>query len=57
MGEIILEVLVYYSQEQMMNILMHLPSWNGKMPIPCILKPKPLWSGEFSIVLRKIDRK
>lgn len=29
-----------------MNILMHLPSWNGKMPIPCILKPKPLWSGK-----------
>lgn len=31
----------------MMNILMHLPIWDGKMPQPCILKPKPLWTGRF----------
>lgn len=34
----------------MMNILMHLPIWDGKMPQPCILKPKPLWTGRLSIL-------
>lgn len=44
---------VFLEKEQMMNILMYLPSWNGKMPIPCILKPKPLWSGKqiFSLII------
>ncbi|CAH1400258.1 unnamed protein product [Nezara viridula] len=39
--------------EQMMNILMHLPGWNGRMPIPAILKPKPLWTGKqvFSLII------
>lgn len=36
---------VFLDKEQMMNILMHLPVWDGKMPIPAILKPKPLWTG------------
>lgn len=29
---------------------MHLPIWDGKMPQPCILKPKPLWTGRFYIL-------
>jgi len=35
------------------NTLMHLDSWNGDLPIPAILKPKPLWSGKqlFSLIL------
>jgi len=37
----------------MMNLLMHLPIWNGKMPTPCILKPKPMWTGKqiFSLII------
>ncbi|KAL1115611.1 hypothetical protein AAG570_005901 [Ranatra chinensis] len=44
---------VFLDKEQMMNILMHLPVWDGKMPIPCILKPKPLWTGKqvFSLII------
>ncbi|KAK9505662.1 hypothetical protein O3M35_009660 [Rhynocoris fuscipes] len=44
---------VFLDKEQMMNILMHLPSWDGKMPIPAILKPKPLWTGKqvFSLII------
>lgn len=36
-----------------MNLLMWLPSWNGKIPVPAILKPKPLWTGKqiFSILI------
>jgi len=34
-------------QEQMMNLLMFLPIWDGKMPQPAIMKPKPLWTGEM----------
>lgn len=37
----------------MMNLLMWLPSWDGKMPVPAILKPKPLWTGKqlFSLII------
>lgn len=33
-------------QEDVMKLLMWLPSWDGKMPQPAILKPKPLWTGK-----------
>lgn len=29
-----------------MNLLLWIPDWNGKIPQPCILKPKPLWTGK-----------
>ena len=29
-----------------MNLLMFLPSWDGKLPQPAICKPKPLWTGK-----------
>ncbi|KAG1741771.1 DNA-directed RNA polymerase II, subunit 1 [Suillus paluster] len=28
------------------NILLWVPSWDGNVPIPAIIKPKPLWSGK-----------
>lgn len=36
-----------------MNLLMWLPSWDGKMPQPAILNPKPLWTGKqlFSLII------
>lgn len=32
---------------------MQLPTWNGKVPQPAILKPKPLWTGKqlFSLII------
>ncbi|XP_055335643.1 DNA-directed RNA polymerase II subunit RPB1-like [Paramacrobiotus metropolitanus] len=44
---------VFVDKEQMMQILMWLPSWDGKIPMPAILKPKPLWTGKqiFSLVI------
>ena len=40
-------------QEDVMNLLMWLPTWDGKMPQPAILKPKPLWTGKqmFSLII------
>jgi DNA-directed RNA polymerase II subunit RPB1 len=28
------------------NILLWLPDWDGTIPTPCILKPKPMWTGK-----------
>lgn len=44
---------VFLEKEQMMNLLMFLPTWDGKMPQPCILKPKPLWTGKqiFTLII------
>lgn len=29
-----------------MNILMWLEDWDGRVPMPAILKPEPLWTGK-----------
>jgi len=44
---------VFLEKEDLMNLLMWLPSWDGKMPQPAILKPKPLWTGKqiFSLII------
>ena len=36
-----------------MQLLMWIPEWNGKIPQPAILKPRPLWTGKqlFSLVI------
>ena len=36
-----------------MNLLMWLPTWDGKIPQPAILKPKPLWTGKqvFTLII------
>ena len=31
---------------QVQNILLWVPEWGGSVPIPAILKPKPLWTGK-----------
>jgi DNA-directed RNA polymerase II subunit RPB1 len=40
---------VFLEKEQMMNLLMFLPTWDGKMPQPAILKPRPMWTGKFNL--------
>uniref|UniRef100_T1JDI6 DNA-directed RNA polymerase subunit n=15 Tax=Myriapoda TaxID=61985 RepID=T1JDI6_STRMM len=44
---------IFLEKDQMMNLLMFLPIWDGKMPMPAILKPKPLWTGKqlFSLII------
>jgi DNA-directed RNA polymerase II subunit RPB1 len=45
----------FLTREETMNILMWVPNWDGRIPVPAILKPKPLWTGKqlFSLVLPK----
>ena len=44
---------VFIDRENMMNLVMFLPRWDGRLPIPAVLKPKPLWTGKqlFSLIL------
>lgn len=36
-----------------MNLLMWLPSWDGKMPQPAVMAPVQLWTGKqiFSLII------
>ena len=36
----------FIEKDLFMNILMWLEDWNGKIPTPAILKPRPLWTGK-----------
>ncbi|KAJ1362952.1 DNA-directed RNA polymerase II subunit rpb1 [Parelaphostrongylus tenuis] len=44
---------VYIDYPRMMDLLMYLPSWEGKVPQPAIMKPKALWTGKqlFSLII------
>uniref|UniRef100_A0A0K0FM33 DNA-directed RNA polymerase subunit n=1 Tax=Strongyloides venezuelensis TaxID=75913 RepID=A0A0K0FM33_STRVS len=44
---------VFIDHDKMMDLLMFLPSWDGKIPQPAIIKPKPLWTGKqlFSLII------
>jgi len=44
---------VFIELPRMMDLLMALPSWDGKIPQPAIMKPKPLWTGKqvFSLII------
>jgi DNA-directed RNA polymerase II subunit RPB1 len=46
---------IFLDKNEFMNLLIHLPSWNGHIPQATILKPKPLWTGKqlFSLILPK----
>lgn len=42
---------VFLTKEQIMNILLWVPDWDGVIPQPAIIKPKPLWTGKQLISL------
>jgi len=44
---------IFLEKEEMMTLLMYLPTWDGRMPQPAILKPRPLWTGKqiFSLII------
>lgn len=42
---------VFLSKEQIMNILLWVPDWDGILPQPAILKPRPKWTGKQIISL------
>lgn len=44
---------VFLNLDDVMNLLMWLQDFDGELPVPAILKPKPLWTGKqiFSLIL------
>lgn len=36
----------FIEKEVLMNMLMWLEDWDGIIPMPAILKPRPLWTGK-----------
>ncbi|CAD6501492.1 BgTH12-01744 [Blumeria graminis f. sp. triticale] len=47
---------VFIPKEHLMNILLWVPEWDGVIPQPAILKPRPRWTGKqiISMVIPKI---
>ncbi|VEU24076.1 DEKNAAC105257 [Brettanomyces naardenensis] len=45
----------FIEYDQVMNMCFWIPNWDGVVPQPAILKPKPLWSGKqiFSLTIPK----
>ncbi|CAM9651215.1 unnamed protein product, partial [Phaeothamnion confervicola] len=46
----------FIPRDLMMNILMWVDDWDGRMPAPAIYKPVPLWTGKqlFSVICPKV---
>ncbi|GME52852.1 RNA polymerase II heptapeptide repeat eukaryotic [Neofusicoccum parvum] len=42
---------VFLTKEQVMNVLLWVPDWDGVIPQPAILKPRPRWTGKQMISL------
>ncbi|RWQ92225.1 putative DNA-dependent RNA polymerase II largest subunit [Paecilomyces variotii] len=40
---------VFLTKEQVMNIMLWVPDWDGVIPPPAILKPRPRWTGKQMI--------
>lgn len=37
---------VFLTKEQVMNVLLWVPDWDGVIPQPAIVKPRPMWTGK-----------
>ena len=50
---------VFIEKDLCYNMLMWIKGWNGRIPIPAILKPKELWTGKqlLSQILPKVNLK
>jgi DNA-directed RNA polymerase II subunit RPB1 len=50
---------VFIEKDVFMGAMMWIPSWDGEVPKPAILKPRPLWTGKqlFSMVCPNINYK
>lgn len=36
----------FIEKDVLMNVLMWLEDWDGTVPVPAVLKPRPLWTGK-----------
>ncbi|CAF0829448.1 unnamed protein product, partial [Didymodactylos carnosus] len=49
---------VFLEKHDFMNLVMQFSDWDGCIPQPAIIKPKPLWTGKqlFSVIMQKLTR-
>lgn len=47
----------FITLDALMNLIMWISDFDGNIPVPAILKPKPLWTGKqiFSLILPKLN--
>lgn len=47
---------VFLTKEQVMNLMLWVPEWDGIIPLPAIVKPRPRWTGKqiISLIIPKI---
>jgi DNA-directed RNA polymerase II subunit RPB1 len=50
---------VFITKDLTFNMLMWVSNWDGKIPIPAVLKPQELWTGKqlLSVILPKVNLK
>ena len=50
---------VFIEKDVFMNAMMWIPDWDGLLPSPAIIKPRPLWTGKqlLSMILPNINYK
>lgn len=41
----------FIEKDVFMNILMWLEDWDGIVPMPAIIKPRPLWTGKQVLIM------
>jgi len=48
---------IFLEKDTFMNAMMWISDWDGVLPIPAILKPRPLWTGKqlFSMICPKVN--
>jgi len=48
---------IFIEKDLLYNLLMWVVDWDGHIPAPAILKPKPLWTGKqvFSLICPKVN--
>lgn len=47
---------VFITKEEVMNLMLWVPEWDGIIPLPAIVKPRPRWTGKqiISMIIPKI---
>ena len=47
----------FIEKDLMINILMTMEDWDGVVPMPAVLKPRPLWTGKqvFSLFMPDVN--
>ncbi|KAL4452229.1 hypothetical protein ABPG75_007891 [Micractinium tetrahymenae] len=47
----------FIEKDVLMNVLMWLEDWDGTVPVPAVLKPRPLWTGKqvFSMFMPRVN--